>query len=194
MIASVRVKLRSLETNILQAFRESKDLQWPPTADDMELTPENLLPTDLVWFLSMVMAGKEDMETNEKMKRLVFSIGHLFRSKQLTTILHRLGHSESYGFGLELETALAKVLDKVSSYRTPAIVIGEGNMVFHYPRLCASESEGSPSKNISSNFHKMNSSGDAICLSIARVPCAQCPSEVSQDTSTFILIFSKKDY
>ncbi|KAI4813039.1 hypothetical protein KUCAC02_024393 [Chaenocephalus aceratus] len=129
---------------------------WPPTADDMELTPENLLPTDLVRFLSMVMAGKEDMETNEKMKRLVFSIGqelcravsegewklpkhillcvtvrHLFRSKQLTTILHRLGHSESYGFGLELETALAKVLDKVSSYRTPAIVIGEGNMVFH---------------------------------------------------------------
>ncbi|KAJ4940129.1 hypothetical protein JOQ06_026438, partial [Pogonophryne albipinna] len=58
--------------NILQAFRESKDLQWPPTADDMELTPENLLPTDLVRFLSMVMAGKEDMETNEKMKRLNF--------------------------------------------------------------------------------------------------------------------------
>ncbi|KAI4827603.1 hypothetical protein KUCAC02_030988 [Chaenocephalus aceratus] len=145
-----------LRQNILQAFRESKDLKWPPTADDMELTPENLLPTELVRFLSMVMAGKEDMETNEKMKRLVFSIGqdlcravsegewklpkhillcvtvrHLFRSKQLTTILHRLGHSESYGFGLELETALAKVLDKVSSYRTPAIVIGEGNLVFH---------------------------------------------------------------
>lgn len=46
----------------------------------------------------------------------------------------------------------------------------------HSPRLpsllpeagvCANESEGSPSKNISSNFHKMNSSGDAICLSIA---------------------------
>ncbi|KAJ4948483.1 hypothetical protein JOQ06_020017, partial [Pogonophryne albipinna] len=42
--------------NILQAFRESKDLQWPPTADDMELTPENLLPTDLVRFLSMAQA------------------------------------------------------------------------------------------------------------------------------------------
>ncbi|KAF3836203.1 hypothetical protein F7725_028761, partial [Dissostichus mawsoni] len=36
---------------------------------------KNLLPTDLVRFLSMVMAGKEDMETNEKMKHLVFSIG-----------------------------------------------------------------------------------------------------------------------
>ncbi|KAK5922854.1 hypothetical protein CgunFtcFv8_020083 [Champsocephalus gunnari] len=44
-------------------------------ADDMELTPENLLPTELVRFLSMVMAGKEDMETNEKMKRLVFPLG-----------------------------------------------------------------------------------------------------------------------
>ncbi|KAJ4944235.1 hypothetical protein JOQ06_012780, partial [Pogonophryne albipinna] len=61
---------RLIALNILQAFRESEDLQWPPTADDMELTPENLLPTDLVRFLSMVMAGKEDMEMNEKMKRL----------------------------------------------------------------------------------------------------------------------------
>ncbi|KAI4825963.1 hypothetical protein KUCAC02_021622 [Chaenocephalus aceratus] len=62
---------------------------------------------------------------------LCVTVRHLFRSKQLTTILHRLGHSESYGFGLELEIALAKVLDKVSSYRTPAIVIGDLNMVFH---------------------------------------------------------------
>ncbi len=40
----------------------------------------------------------------------------------------------------------------------------------------ASQSEGSPSKNISSNFHEMNSFGDAICLSIVRVPCAQVRS------------------
>ncbi|CAJ1066364.1 hypothetical protein KUCAC02_020132%2C partial [Xyrichtys novacula] len=97
------------------------------------------------------------METeNEKLKRLVFSIGqdlcravsegkwkspkhillcetvrHLFRSKQLTTILNRLGHSETYDFGLELETALAKALDEVSTYRTHQIVTGEGNLVFH---------------------------------------------------------------
>jgi len=144
-----------LRQNILQAFKESKDQPWPPTADDMELTPENILPPDLVRFLSTVMAGKEDMET-EKMKRLVFSIGqdlcravsegkwklpkhillcvtvrHLFRSRQLTMILHRLGHSESYDFGLELETALAQVLDEVSTYQTPQIVTGEGNLVFH---------------------------------------------------------------
>lgn len=145
-----------LRHNILRAFRESKDLPWPPIADDMELSSEKLLPPDLVRFLSMVMAGKEDVETSEKMKRLVFSIGqdlcravsegkwklpkhvllcvtvrHLFRSKQLTMILHRLGHSESYDFGLELETALAKALDEVSTYLTPQIVTGEGNVVFH---------------------------------------------------------------
>ena len=51
--------------------------------------------------------------------------------QQLTTILHRLGHCESYDFGLELETALAKALDEVSTYLTPQIVTGEDNIVFH---------------------------------------------------------------
>ena len=145
-----------LRHDILQAFSLSKGLPWPPTADDMELSSEKLLPPYLVRFLSIVMVGKDDLEMSEKMKRLVFSIGqdlcravsegkwklpkhmllcmtvrHLFRSKQLTTILHRLGHSESYDFGLELETALAKALDEVSTYLTPQIVTGEGNIVFH---------------------------------------------------------------
>ena len=34
-------------------------------------------------------------------------------------------------FGLELETALAKAQDDVSTYLTPQIVTGEGNVVFH---------------------------------------------------------------
>ena len=92
----------------------------------------------------MVMSAKEDLETSEKLKRLVFSIWqdicravsdgkwklpkhmllcvtvrHLFRSKQLTKILHRQGHSQTYDFGLEMETALAKVLIEVSTYLTP---------------------------------------------------------------------------
>ena len=141
---------------ILRAFKESKDLPWPPTANDMELNAESLLPPDLVRFLSLVMAGKEDTDMSEKTKRLVFSIGqdmcrvvsegewklpkhillcmtvrHLFRSKQLTTILHRLGHSQNYSFGLELETAQAKALDEVSTHLTPQIVTVEGNSVFH---------------------------------------------------------------
>ena len=145
-----------LHQNILRAFRESKDMPWPPTAEDMELSSEKLLPPDLTRFLGMVMAGKEGLEMSGKIKRLVFSIGqdlcravsegkwklpkhvllcvtvrHLFRSKQLNMILHRLGHSESYDFSLEMETALAKALDEVSTYLTPQIVTGEGNVVFH---------------------------------------------------------------
>ena len=45
----------------------------------------------------------------------------LFRSKQLTKILNLLGHSESYNFGLELETALAKALDEVFNFLTHQI-------------------------------------------------------------------------
>lgn len=62
---------------------------------------------------------------------LCTTIRHLYRSRQLTTILSRLGHCETYDFGLELETALAKALDEVSTSLTPQIITGEGNDVFH---------------------------------------------------------------
>ena len=52
---------------------------------------------------------------------------HLYQSKQLTTILSKLGHCETYDFGLEIETAL----DEVSTTLPPQIVTGEGNKVFH---------------------------------------------------------------
>lgn len=145
-----------LRGGILKAHRECTELPWPPTADDMKLNAANLLPADLIRFLSLLISGKEENETSEKVKRTVSSIGqdlcravsegtwklpkhvllcmtvrHLFRSKQLTTILNRLGHSESYDFGLEMETALAKALDEVSTHLTPQIVKGEGNIVFH---------------------------------------------------------------
>ena len=56
---------------------------------------------------------------------------HLYRSRQLTTILNRLGHCESYDFRLELETALANALDDVLTSLTPQIITCEGNNVFH---------------------------------------------------------------
>ena len=62
---------------------------------------------------------------------LCSTIRHLYRSKQLTNILHRLGHSESYDFGLEVETALAEVIDDISSFLTPQIATGDDNEVFH---------------------------------------------------------------
>jgi hypothetical protein len=63
-----------LRGNILQAFREFQSLPWLPTYDDMELSSDKVLPSDLVRFLTMVMSGNEDMETSEKMKRLAYSI------------------------------------------------------------------------------------------------------------------------
>ena len=57
---------------------------------------------------------------------------HLYRSKLLTTVLARPGHCETYDFGLELETAIAKAPDEVSTTLTPQIIKGEGNKVFHF--------------------------------------------------------------
>ena len=62
---------------------------------------------------------------------LCASIRHLYKSKKLINILNRLGHSESYDFGLELETAMAKAIDEVSQSITSQIVTGEANKVFH---------------------------------------------------------------
>ena len=145
-----------LRSGIFNAYKNNKELPWPPTADDMELNAENFLPAELTRFLSLLIAGKEVNETREKVRRLIFSIGqdpcraatngtwklpkhillcvtvrHLFRSKKLTSILNRLGHSESYDFGLELETSPTKALDVSSTHLTSQIIKGEGNVVFH---------------------------------------------------------------
>ena len=121
---------------VCKAFKESEELPCPPTPIDLVVGFETILPPELSRFLSILMTGKDGIETSEKVKRLVLSIGqdlcrvvtdgkwklpkhlllcvkirHLYRSKQLTMILNRLGHSETYKFGLELETKLAKALD-----------------------------------------------------------------------------------
>lgn len=53
---------------------------------------------------------------------LCISIRHLFMSDQLATLLNRLGHSESYSFSLELETAIAQVAEGASSMLSNHIV------------------------------------------------------------------------
>ena len=45
---------------------------------------------------------------------------HLYGSK-LTTLLNRLGHSESHSFPVELETLIAKALEQTSSLPNPLI-------------------------------------------------------------------------
>lgn len=63
-----------LQGHILRAFRESKALPWPPTANDMELSADKLLPPELIRFLSIVTTGKEDGGSNKKTKHLISSI------------------------------------------------------------------------------------------------------------------------
>ena len=84
-----------------------------------------MLPEKLIKFLSLVLTGAPEVEEKSlRTQRLVLSIGqdlcravtkeewklpkhilicnvlrHLYRSKLMTTILHRLDHSESYDFG-----------------------------------------------------------------------------------------------
>ena len=123
---------------IRSAFMETNALPWPSTAEDLNIKSD-LLPGNLQNFLNVVMAGKPEV-TYERINRLVLSIGqdffrsvtdgewklpkhillcttisHLYRSKQLTNILFRLGHCESYDLGLEFETAQAKAIDEVST-------------------------------------------------------------------------------
>ena len=94
-------------------------------------------------------------EKCEKTKRLIYSVGqdicravtnrawklpkhiiiclticHLFRSKQLTQILNKMAHIESYQYGLEVETVLAEAFSNRSTYLAPHIVTGDSNIVF----------------------------------------------------------------
>ena len=54
---------------------------------------------------------------------ICLTVRHLFRSRELTTMPNRLGHSETYRFNLELETAIAKVLQGPSKLLSTQIVV-----------------------------------------------------------------------
>ena len=50
------------------------------------------------------------------------TLSHLFRSVKLSILINKLGHSESYSFSLELETALAETLEETHTTLTPQII------------------------------------------------------------------------
>ena len=58
---------------------------------------------------------------------LCMTLRHLLRSKELTTLINRFGHCESYSFSLEVEAATTKTLEETSSLlsnqiaRNPAV-------------------------------------------------------------------------
>ena len=53
---------------ILDAFKNSKELTWPPTADDLDRTPP--LPSELISFLEYVISGSNTADCYEHVKRL----------------------------------------------------------------------------------------------------------------------------
>ena len=139
---------------IQHAFAESKSIQWPPQACSLEVR-DGVIPPTLQRFLSLVISS-HDSDPSEREQRLIFSIGqdlcravshgewklpkhillcmtlrHLYRSRQLVTLLNRLGHSESYAFSLELEDAVGVALEQSSTLLTSRIVRSPGNVVFH---------------------------------------------------------------
>lgn len=151
-LSDVAEKLRNV---ILNAFENSGALRWPPTAEHIDKS-DGILPQELSNFLKLIFSGKVKY-TSTQTNRLVSSIGqdicravtngewkmpkhillcmtlrHLYRSKQLTTLLNRLGHCESHSFSIELETAIATALEQTSSLLS-AQIIREPNApsVFH---------------------------------------------------------------
>jgi hypothetical protein len=105
------------------------------------------LPEELDQFLTSLLTGKKTQVTTPKVVRLVNSIGqdicravthvgwklpkhillcmalrHWFRSAEITTLLNRLDHSETYSFSLELETSIAIAVETTSTLLSPQIV------------------------------------------------------------------------
>ena len=62
-----------LQVAILDAFKNSKVLSWPPTADDPDYSP--LLPPELTSFLEYVISDSNTAGCSEYVKCIILSIG-----------------------------------------------------------------------------------------------------------------------
>ena len=143
-IGMMRSVADDLRNDIFVTFDRSGDLAWPPVVENLQSDHE-VIPSKLTTFLTILISGK--MVSDDKRKCLVSSIGqdicravtkgrwklpkhillsmtfrHLYRSKELTTLINRFGHCECYDFSLEVETAIAKAVDQISSLLTTQII------------------------------------------------------------------------
>ena len=67
-------------------------------------------------------AATKDQWSLPKHILLCMTLGHLSRSVKLSMLMYKLGHSESYFFLLELETALTEALKKAHTIITMQII------------------------------------------------------------------------
>lgn len=124
---------------------EGSSLSWPTTAK--YLNNLNLsLSEKLYQFLTSLLTENKQVYTTPKVARLVNSIGqdicravtngswklskdillcmplrHWFRSAEITTLLNRLGHSETNSFSIELETPITIAVQATSNLLSPQI-------------------------------------------------------------------------
>ena len=66
-----------LHGTIQKTFGEANSLPWPPTADDLVMSLDDLLPSDLMRFLTLIISGDADLEKSEKTRYLVLSISQV---------------------------------------------------------------------------------------------------------------------
>lgn len=70
----------TLRDSIVQAFKKSQPLPWPPSADDIPSNlPDDVLPHQLIQFLNYVICGNIDEEKCAKSRRIVLSIGQVLK-------------------------------------------------------------------------------------------------------------------
>jgi hypothetical protein len=143
-----------LRRNIQQAFRNSKEMPWPPTAEYLKSEGPSP-PTSVSDFFSVLLSGKKSASASTTIERLVSSFAQdvcsaatqskwkmpkhitlattlrtLGVGAKVQTILNRYGHCVSYSQSLEFETALA---NQVCSAETviPTNISTSLNVVSH---------------------------------------------------------------
>ena len=146
---------KHLRQAIRDGFSDERNLKWPPSPSDLSQL-DNAIPDVLQQLLCYVLTGKKipstsqsqrliksicqyiyRAATNESWKMpkhilLCMALRHLYRSEKLVTLLNRLGHSESYSFALEPETALAEATIQSSSQLSNKIIRSpSGPSLFH---------------------------------------------------------------
>ena len=124
-LAGTRDTLKDAASNLRTMSKrvdESTSLKWLPTADELGALTQDQLHKELLKFLNLVFLGPDTIsEKCKKTRRLIYSISQdicravkngewklpkhvlicltirqLYRSKQLTQIMSRMGHCESY--------------------------------------------------------------------------------------------------
>ena len=68
---------QSLRKTVLQSYQNAKEIPWPPTADDLDPMASNILPPDIIAFLTVLITGSKEQPKNDHIERVILSIGQV---------------------------------------------------------------------------------------------------------------------